>query len=371
MRPSIPLAFLILVPALAFLTGTGTAEVLGPPDCGPVTMTPDCAQPCPHPFKPLFMERCPLTPDEGCDPAAGEGTREQECLVSDLDGDAFPDDIREEEERMPGWFRRTRLDTSNRFEEATSPLPRFMVQVGLGETGYLRDVQPILRQETGWNAAPETEITGISDVKAVALHWSDGNGDKVEDTLGRDSDGDGTVDWVTIDVDKDEDADIFLFQVQRHYILGFDELDGVDPGVEILVSDEARLAANSRTSWANPDPNFSVLFAGTLNGGRVAWGGSLDNNPKDNEVIIEDPAMAKRTWATMELDQDMDFEVIRVGTSAPIKAQANLAFVFAPEKPNERFAQIIDDDLLPGQSVPLDVDADGDTDIEFYRPLGP
>jgi hypothetical protein len=142
--------------------------------------------------------------------------------------------------------------------------------------------------------------------------------------------------------------------------LGAFDADG-DGEKETVLGDEG--LANGQGHWADDDRDGDAdgVTVGTHGGTGSAGAHNLDNDPKDEELVLTDPGLAPGQVLLLDIDRDGDPDVVWVGThgGAELGGAEDL-----DNDPADKEIVVYDPMLPAGQSHTTDVDRDGDADVK-------
>ncbi|MEW6582242.1 MAG: hypothetical protein AB1416_05740 [Actinomycetota bacterium] len=137
------------------------------------------------------------------------------------------------------------------------------------------------------------------------------------------------------------------------------DVDGDGEG-EVVGTDGAIFPNQTYASDLDGDGDRDQVTVGTAGGGRVAGTGNVDNDPKDTEVIVEDPCLFPNQSYGIDLDGDGDIDLVVIGTKGggKVTGTGNV-----DNDGGEAEVIVEDPGIFPNQTYTLDLDGDGDPDV--------
>jgi hypothetical protein len=119
----------------------------------------------------------------------------------------------------------------------------------------------------------------------------------------------------------------------------------------------------SNTSYFADGAQSDEVVVGTKDGGKVHGKANVDNDPRDEEIILEEPNLSPNESHGMDLDGDGDHDVIVIGTEGGAKV---VETGNADNDPSDVEIFVEDPNRSSNESYGIDTDGDGDHDVMVF-----
>lgn len=141
---------------------------------------------------------------------------------------------------------------------------------------------------------------------------------------------------------------------------------------ETVKGDPGLYSGGSYGRHTDGDADADEIVVGTKGGATVSGTGNLDNDPRDTEVIVEDPTLPAGQFHAVDIDRDGDADVIVVGTGTGVaNPPAKPAGTGNVDNDPADTEVVVEDPSLPvGQTITVDIDRDGDPDVIYVGTRG-
>ena len=137
------------------------------------------------------------------------------------------------------------------------------------------------------------------------------------------------------------------------------DIDG-DGELEVLEGDPALAPNQSRAARLDNDRDADLVVVGIAGGAAATSTANVDNDPKDEEIIVEDPNRSPNQSYGIDLDGDGDNDIIVIGTKGVRRCARPPTSTTTRRTPRSSSRTRT---WLPNQSYGIDLDGDGDNDI--------
>ena len=144
--------------------------------------------------------------------------------------------------------------------------------------------------------------------------------------LSADVNGDGTPDAISTDGGRTSNTSYLADTAQSDEVVvgtkdggkvhGKGNVDNDPRDEEVITEDPTRPSNSSYGIDLDGDGDHDVIVIGTQGGGKVAETGNADNDPSDVEIFVEDPTRPSNSSYGIDLDGDGDHDVIVIGTGS-------------------------------------------------------